>query len=107
MEARSWWMVAERVGFEPTVLSHTAFRERHHQPLGHLSAREDTKELSLPRPADPSATEPSGLRGEQLLRLVAPDPADHPQPAPQGIVLRQLDDRAGCAVLAIGSREDE
>ena len=35
--------VAERVGFEPTVLSHTAFRERHHQPLGHLSAGEDTK----------------------------------------------------------------
>ena len=35
--------VAERVGFEPTVLSHTAFRERHHQPLGHLSAAEDSK----------------------------------------------------------------
>ena len=36
--------MAERAGFEPAVLSHTAFRERHHQPLGHLSAREDTKE---------------------------------------------------------------
>src|SRR5258705_3559040 len=35
--------VAERAGFEPAVLSHTAFRERHHQPLGHLSAAEDTK----------------------------------------------------------------
>src|SRR5688572_15969409 len=35
--------MAERVGFEPTVLSHTAFRERHHQPLGHLSAAEDSK----------------------------------------------------------------
>jgi hypothetical protein len=35
--------VAERAGFEPAVLSHTAFRERHHQPLGHLSAGEDTK----------------------------------------------------------------
>jgi hypothetical protein len=34
--------VAERVGFEPTVLAHTAFRERHHQPLGHLSAGEDS-----------------------------------------------------------------
>ena len=33
--------VAERAGFEPAVLSHTAFRERHHQPLGHLSAGED------------------------------------------------------------------
>ena len=32
------WEMAERVGFEPTVLSHTAFRERHLQPLGHLSA---------------------------------------------------------------------
>jgi hypothetical protein len=30
-------IVAERVGFEPTVLAHTAFRERHLQPLGHLS----------------------------------------------------------------------
>ena len=30
---------AERVGFEPTVAHHyTAFRERHLQPLGHLSA---------------------------------------------------------------------
>src|SRR6476620_9716683 len=35
--------MAERAGFEPAVLSHTAFRERHHQPLGHLSAGEDTK----------------------------------------------------------------
>ncbi len=34
--------LAERVGFEPTLLSQTAFRERHHQPLGHLSAREDS-----------------------------------------------------------------
>ena len=31
------------MGFEPTVLSHTAFRERHLQPLGHLSARENTR----------------------------------------------------------------
>ncbi len=32
--------VAERVGFEPTVAQHhTAFRERHLQPLGHLSGR--------------------------------------------------------------------
>ncbi len=30
--------MAEGVGFEPTVSeAHTAFRERHHQPLGHLS----------------------------------------------------------------------
>ena len=29
--------VAERAGFEPAVLSHTAFRERHLKPLGHLS----------------------------------------------------------------------
>ena len=31
--------VAERVGFEPTVaFDHTAFRERHLKPLGHLSS---------------------------------------------------------------------
>ena len=41
--------VAERAGFEPAVLSHTAFRERHHQPLGHLSAGEDTKASSVGR----------------------------------------------------------
>ena len=45
--------VAERAGFEPAVLSHTAFRERHHQPLGHLSVEEDTKggpdHLTAPR----------------------------------------------------------
>ena len=44
-------LVAERAGFEPAVLSHTAFRERHHQPLGHLSAGEDTK----PSPSDRAA----------------------------------------------------
>ncbi len=31
--------MAERVGFEPTRLAPTAFRERHLQPLGHLSVR--------------------------------------------------------------------
>ena len=48
--------LAERVGFEPTVLSHTAFRERHLQPLGHLSAREDTSGL------------PSSCRGARTFR---------------------------------------
>ena len=48
--------MAERVGFEPTVLSHTAFRERHLKPLGHLSAREDTKgHRSGPRSATTAA----------------------------------------------------
>ena len=45
------------MGFEPTVLSHTAFRERHHQPLGHLSAREDSSRgprLRLCTPSTPS-----------------------------------------------------
>src|ERR1035437_10780660 len=31
------------VGFEPTVLAPTAFRERHLHPLGPLSARENTR----------------------------------------------------------------
>src|SRR5256712_2039917 len=35
--------LAERVGFEPTRLSPTAFRERHHQPLGHLSISKFTE----------------------------------------------------------------
>src|SRR5579863_3591231 len=38
LPSRSPVRVAERVGFEPTVaINHTAFRERHLQPLGHLS----------------------------------------------------------------------
>ena len=47
--------MAERAGFEPAVLSHTAFRERHHQPLGHLSAESIAKE-----PVGPACGEPSG-----------------------------------------------
>ena len=35
---------AERAGFEPAVARHhTAFREQHLKPLGHLSARDCTK----------------------------------------------------------------
>ena len=45
--------MAERVGFEPTLLSQTAFRERHHQPLGHLSAGEDTSEAREGGPEAP------------------------------------------------------
>jgi hypothetical protein len=55
--------VAERAGFEPAVLSHTAFRERHHQPLGHLSAGEDTK----PRVGPMSGADPA-----RRLRRLAP-----------------------------------
>ncbi len=50
--------LAERVGFEPTVLAHTAFRERHLQPLGHLSAGEDTKAAQA-RAASPSPASPA------------------------------------------------
>ena len=42
--------VAERVGFEPTVaVNHTAFRERHLKPLGHLSE----KKMVTPRGFEP------------------------------------------------------
>ncbi len=37
-----WVPAAERAGFEPARLSPTAFRELHHQPLGHLSRRKFT-----------------------------------------------------------------
>src|SRR2546426_11227369 len=43
--------LAERAGFEPARLSPTAFRERHHQPLGHLSASKS--KLSITREALP------------------------------------------------------
>ena len=56
--------VAERVGFEPTVLSHTAFRERHHQPLGHLSAAESSK-AGRPGPRPRSGEPASRLTSAQ------------------------------------------
>src|SRR5437773_7691946 len=43
--------LAERAGFEPARLSPTAFRERHHQPLGHLSTSKS--KLSVTREALP------------------------------------------------------
>ena len=55
---RSGEWLAERVGFEPTVLAHTAFRERHLQPLGHLSVGEDTKAAQA-RAASPSSGRPA------------------------------------------------
>ena len=100
------WCLAERAGFEPTVLSHTAFRERHHQPLGHLSAGEDTKDrrmatgrgpgLGRATVGEPGRRRGSGGRscGEERFGLVAADAA-HDLDAPrQGRVLGQLDDRA-------------
>ena len=39
---------AERAGFEPAVARHhTAFREQHLKPLGHLSARDCTKHAAV------------------------------------------------------------
>ena len=78
--------MAERVGFEPTVLAHTAFRERHLQPLGHLSAGEDSKgpgrtavepgfEIGrdAPRRVPTSAgCPPSGRRPRRVPRVLTP-----------------------------------
>ena len=64
--------VAERAGFEPAVLSHTAFRERHHQPLGHLSAAEDSKAPRPGRPVDGPGAEVrrgDGFGGDGLCSL--------------------------------------
>jgi hypothetical protein len=45
--------MAERVGFEPTVaINHTAFRERHLQPLGHLSGTVEYRGGIAPDPFD-------------------------------------------------------
>ena len=103
--------MAERVGFEPTVLSHTAFRERHLQPLGHLSARENSRAGTgtggLRSSVDPSSAEPLSAEGrtkelggtklldgpglvEKLLGLFAADAAHDLEPARQPPVLGQL-----------------
>ena len=97
--------MAERAGFEPAVLSHTAFRERHHQPLGHLSAGEDTKRawsgrprpsVSARRPAPVSASTSS--RRMPLTILIRRGRLG---------MLRELDDGAGRAVAVVGDRVDE
>src|SRR5579863_324352 len=52
LPSRSPVRVAERVGFEPTVaINHTAFRERHLQPLGHLSGTVEYRGGLAPDPA--------------------------------------------------------
>src|SRR3954453_17253339 len=62
------WKVAERAGFEPAVLSHTAFRERHHQPLGHLSAGEDTKPVVTGRSGESGAVDQRAGSGSNRAR---------------------------------------
>src|SRR5687767_8742731 len=47
------------------------------------------------------------LRGEELLRLVAADSAHDAQPPSERLVLRELDDGPGGAILAVRCREDE
>ena len=109
-------VLAERAGFEPAVLSHTAFRERHHQPLGHLSAAEDTKGrwprtgwlggppegrgLTGPgrSPAAPANSSSASSRRMPLTIL---------RRRWQAGVLGELDDRAGGAVVRVRDGEDE
>src|ERR1039457_6052141 len=69
--------LAERVGFEPTVaINHTAFRERHLQPLGHLSgsveyrgeprtARSGGRGVASPLPVLPATTARADGRADQ------------------------------------------
>ena len=87
--SRRRWGVAEREGFEPSVLSHTAFRERHHQPLGHLSARENTRAARLASgPLRPGlatllplpTTEASSKRSASLRRPTEGWPAQRGRP---------------------------
>ena len=91
--------LAERAGFEPAVLSHTAFRERHHQPLGHLSVNEDTKGLYgnrsgghagaavVARGSGPTA---GGGTHLELGGVALHDPGDHQQALPQTLAVRHL-----------------
>ena len=104
--------VAERAGFEPAVLSHTAFRERHHQPLGHLSAREDTK----PGDRDPQAMvpgqarrpgQPTGRPANSASASSRRMPLTTLMRRGSDVVLGELDDRAGGAVDVVREREDE
>ena len=71
---------AERVGFEPTVAHHhTAFRERHLQPLGHLSNPSSIP--TRPRATAPerrwdTAKPPGGYRAAMsAVRLAGFEPA--------------------------------
>src|SRR5262245_33200433 len=68
---------AERVGFEPTEARHlTAFRERHLQPLGHLSMTSIPTPFHDPSVYTRSATKPPGLlRAVGVVRLAGFEPA--------------------------------
>ncbi len=56
--------MAERAGFEPAVAHHhTAFRERHHQPLGHLSIAECSKAPQPLATASANSCETKGRGG--------------------------------------------
>ncbi len=77
---------AERVGFEPTVAQHhTAFRERHLQPLGHLSSERVYQFMNVAghAPALVSAYSlpvgmkkpPGVIRAVYLVRLAGFEPA--------------------------------
>ena len=113
--------VAERVGFEPTVLSHTAFRERHHQPLGHLSAQRIAKGRSG-RPVDGCpvrwvSDRRGGSRGGSVRasRSVRPQlgglrlrgcPTRPCRPSRAIVRLGQLEGGAAGALDGVGQRED-
>ena len=91
--------MAERVGFEPTVLSHTAFRERHLKPLGHLTDAGESNKAGADTERQGSAAQTLGsklLRREVLAQfrgIVAEDPRDHRQTPRQACRLSQVDGR--------------
>jgi hypothetical protein len=97
--------MAERAGFEPAVLSHTAFRERHHQPLGHLSAGEDTKPTRDDRRGGLRSAQRRGV--QQGFGLIAADATDDLEPSRERGMLGELDDRPGRSVPVVRHGEDD
>ena len=83
--------VAEREGFEPSVLAHTAFRERHHQPLGHLSTNQDSKGSRFDGSARPR--QGSAARPGHLARGALHDPRHDLQAPTEPLPVGQLQRR--------------
>ena len=104
------------MGFEPTVLSHTAFRERHLKPLGHLSTSESSKATRRCAEAEPWTEHGRPGSGAHAIAVevrpqlggdVAEDARDDVEPARQAASAGQADGRAARPLGRVGQREDE
>ena len=100
MGAGRWWEWRRGWDSNPRCSSHTAFRERHLKPLGHLSAAESSRGWTDPRHAGRALRRwPAPRLPAASLRLA--HAGDHGQLVRQGLAAGQLDGAAGRPALLV------